>query len=190
MNKKQEPYKTSLELAFAKARHKRRELHKQLDEALAKGQEVYIKVAPPKGRVCVSCGVLHFALQNVYCSEECHKVELLEEKKNPFTKTSTGKTTRLLASVDSTWYVGAYDEVCLPQDVSAYLCSLPDEPYVSEDEEYLNDCIWQDLPQAKNADGSIYVSPKTQYPFSEHQAFITREQSSRAYRHRMARKHY
>ena len=179
MNKKEERNKTSLELAYAKAVN-----------------VVQLKPSVPEKtyRVCQHCFnpfyINESQLKN-YCSSECKKQRHLDENKNPYTKTNTSKTSRITHSLDNSWYVGAFDEVCLPQDVAAYLCLLPDEPYVCEDEEYLFDCIWHDLPQAKNADGSIYVSPKTQHRFAEHhQAFITPEQSYRAYRHRMGGKEY
>jgi hypothetical protein len=200
MNKKEERNKTSLELAYAKAVLKKEELHKKIDDAIENGYQVFVNVVQLKpsvpektSRVCQHCFnpfyINESQLKN-YCSSECKKQRHLDENKNPYTKTNTSKTSRITHSLDNSWCVGAFDEVCLPQDVAAYLCLLPDEPYVCEDEEYLFDCIWHDLPQAKNADGSIYVSPKTQHRFAEHQAFITPEQSYRAYRHRMGRKEY
>jgi len=207
MNKKEEPNKTSIALAYVKAVEKQK-LHKQLDVALEQGHQVFLNVVKLKpvvkpkpyipndgSKVCQNCEEPFFLKDSplvVYCSYDCQKERHLEQNKNPYTKTTTSKTSRITQSLDNAWYVGAYDEVNLPEDVAAYLCSLPDEPYVCEDEQYLNDCIWHDLPHAKNADGTPYVSPKIGNPdfATEHQAFITPEQSYRAYRHRMGRKEY
>jgi len=202
MNKKEERNKTSLELAYAKAVLKKEELHKKIDDAIENGYQVFVnvvelkpvvKVEAEESTLCQNCEEPFFQKDSplrVYCSHDCQTQRHLNQNKNPYTKTKTSKTSRITNSLDNGWYVGAFDEVCLPQDVAAYLCSLPDEPYVCEDDEYLFDCIWNDLPHAKNADGTPYVSPKTQHHFAEHQALNTPEQSYRAYRHRMARKEY
>ena len=209
MNKKEEPKKTIMELAYLSAIEKSK-LHKKLDEALEQGHQVFLNVVKVKpyipydgSKFCVQCGESFLPEDsplNVYCSEKCKTERILDGNKNPFTKTSIiDKRTHLQKVQLDNRNACAYSEVHLPEDVAMYLDCLPDEPFTTEDEHYLYNCLIEELPQARYADGTIYrselASINRSYDNLEswhttHQAFIMPWQSRRAYRHKKAKKDY
>lgn len=209
MNKKEESKKTSMELAYLSAIEKSK-LHRKLDEALEQGHQVFLNVVKVKpyipndgSKICVNCNESFLPKDsplNVYCSYDCQTEQHLNQNKNPFTKTSIKeKRIDLHPNTINHRTACSYDEVHLPEDVAMYLDSLPDEPFTSEDERYLYNCIIEELPQAKYADGTIYQSElpaiirsydQQETWHTSHQAFIMPHQSHRAYLHRKTKKDY
>jgi len=198
------------DLGYHQCMNKKEELHKKLDEALEKGHQVFLNVVEVKpyipndgSKICVNCNESFLPKDsplNVYCSYDCQTEQHLNRCKNPFTKTSI-KERRINLSPSTINHRTAcsYDEVHLPDDVAMYLDSLPDEPFTSEDERYLYNCIIEELPQAKYADGTIYQSEllaiirsydQQETWHTSHQAFIMPHQSRRAYLNRKAKKDY
>ena len=171
MNKKEESKKTSMELAYLRAVETLK-LHRKLDEALKQGHEVILTVVESK---------------SVIEPKPLTKKSIVEKRIDLHPSTINYRTTC------------SYDEVHLPEDVAMYLDCLPDEPFTTEDEYYLYNCIIEELPQARYADGTVYQSELVAIARSfdlperwhtTHQAFLRSFQSRRAYRHRIARKDY
>lgn len=169
MNKKEESKKTSMELAYLRAVETLK-LHRKLDEALKQGHDVILTVVESNS--------------------------VIEPK--PLTKKSIVEKRVDLHTIHYR-NTCSYDEVHLPEDVAMYLDCLPDEPFTTEDEYYLYNCIIEELPQARYADGTVYQSElvaivrsfdQPEKWHSSHQAFIMPHQSHRAYLHRKAKKDY
>ena len=121
------------------------------------------KTAPVEApRSCVTCSVQFFKSQTgffKYCSKECKKQKIAEERTDPMSTYGSGKRKNSTSSNThyQIWCQCAYDEAPVDSKILDYIEYLAtDEPYVQEDLQWLDRVMYEEYIAPQYSDGSKY----------------------------------